>query len=116
MGTPTFKSFEVATAALHTEADYWDDWSDDLSYIATAADGLVLRDTFTDHYDHFIAGYEPLREMIVARCRAGAEEMGGPDGIGAALRWVARQYEDTERRNQSRMLGLRQILDDLGTP
>lgn len=115
MAPETGKSFEVATDALHTEAELWDDWSHHLSGIVIQLEDLVLRDFIgTDHYRAFIAGYEPLRELIVSRCQAGAEEMGGDDGIAAALRWIAKQYEWADRRNQRRMLGLTHEIDEAG--
>ena len=106
--------FLVHTEALRTEAGFWDDRRDVMTDIVRMVEELRFRVTHEAYIDDFEPAYNDFRQKIMDRCSAGAEQMAGADGISEALRWIAERYEFVDRREEARLLGLLNKLEDVG--
>jgi hypothetical protein len=106
--------FHVHTEALRTEAGFWDDRRDVMTDIVRMVEELQFTFTHRLYVDDFEPAYKAFRQKIMDRCSAGAEQMAGADGISEALRWIAERYEFVDRREEARLLGLLNKLEDVG--
>jgi len=105
--------FQVHTEALRTEAGFWDDRRNVMTDIVRMVEELRLETDHQSYRDDFEPAYTAFRQKIMDRCSAGAEQMGGANGISEALRWIAERYEFVDRREQARLLGLLHKLEDV---
>jgi hypothetical protein len=93
MGNPTAAEVKVATGALTTEAQKWDDNAPALTTINVTMAGMSLTRLEAGLFQIVYDAYEEVRAGLQDRAGEGASEF---YEIGKTLRQVAKTYQDQD--------------------
>jgi len=90
----------VATDALRSEANVWEDQSERIGSVSSKAEGLRLSRLEAGIFQLIVSPYEAVVDLTVARCQEGQRRM---TEIASTLRKVADTYDEEERNNEHRI-------------
>ncbi|MEV0051387.1 type VII secretion target [Saccharopolyspora shandongensis] len=93
MATPAKNEVEVATGALRSEADIWDEQADALRLIASQVAQLRMGILESGPFFLLASAHDEVVDQVHDRCREGVDRT---HGVAGTLRQVADTYEQED--------------------
>jgi hypothetical protein len=103
MTSPNPAEVRVATHALRTEADLWDEQGDGLETVSINVDDLALGGLESGVFRAFAGPYNDVVHQVASRSREGVKSM---RDISATLRLVANTYDNEDAAAEHWLRGL----------
>lgn len=103
MPPPSREQVTVATNALRTEANEWDQQSTEIAAIASKVEGMELGRVEAGLFQLIVSPYNEIVEHVKQRCREGEAAM---TEVAATLRKVADTYDEEDRNNAHKIANL----------
>ncbi|MCP2322177.1 uncharacterized protein YukE [Hamadaea flava] len=103
MGYPSAKEVKVATDALRTESQVWDQQSDQMSKVGTTAKNMQLGRIEAGVFQLIVGPYNDVVNTVSSRSDEAVTAM---HDIGNALRTVATTYDAEDAAAEHRNRGI----------
>jgi uncharacterized protein YukE len=103
MTTPSSGQVTVATQALRTEADLWDEQGHELQALLSKVNDLTFGRLEAGVFQAIVGPYNDVVHQVADRTREGVHTMGD---ISTTLRQVADVYDAEDAAGEHRLRGL----------